>query len=76
MAPTVDREFINKIEAVVQGPSGALLREFVDFLYFRQTGIDAEPLAPEELAMLKESQEQIQRGEIENWEDFKRRHNL
>jgi hypothetical protein len=76
MAPTVDQEFINKIATVVQGPSGALLREFVDFLYFRQTGIDAEPLALEELAMLQESQEQIQRGETENWEDVKRRLDL
>ncbi len=76
MALTVDQELINKIEVLVRGPSAALLREFVDFLYYRQTGIDDEPLAPEEMSMFHESKEQIQREETENWEDFKRRHEL
>jgi hypothetical protein len=62
MTTSLDQEFVDKISVLVQGPSGDLLREFVDFLYERQTGIDADPLAPEELAMIQESKEQIQRG--------------
>lgn len=76
MNTTLDQEFIEKISVLVQGPSGELLREFVDFLYERQTGIDAEPLAPEELAMVQESKEQLRQGQTVAWEDFKRRHSL
>ncbi len=76
MTTSLDQKLVDKISVLVQGPSGDLLREFVDFLYERQTGMDAEPLAPEELAMVQESREQLRRGETGNWEEFKRRHGL
>jgi hypothetical protein len=76
MTPALDEQLLKKIAVVIQGPSGALLRDFVDFLYERQTGSDAEPLAPEELAMIQESREQLRRGETVAWEDFKERHGL
>ncbi len=76
MAPQADQELLDKVKAITAGPDKELFLRIVDTFYERMEEYDTEPLTPEEMAMIRESQAEIRRGETGDWEDFKRKRNL
>jgi hypothetical protein len=75
MEKGIDRDLMDKVAAVAQGPEADLLREFVDLLYYRREETDTEPLSPEEQAALEEGREALRRGDKSHftpWEDVKK----
>jgi hypothetical protein len=67
-----DNELLNKFKAVVRGPDRDLLQKFLDVLYERVgEEYDAEPLSPEEIEMINESEGQFQRGEFLTLEEYR-----
>jgi len=77
MEPAIE-DLMVKIKAIAQGPNAELLRKFVDVLYERepvQEQYDDEPLSPEELADIEETEEAKRRGDKEYftpWEEVKK----
>lgn len=73
METAADNELLDKFRAVSQGPDRELLQKFLDVLYERiGGGYDAEPLSPEEIEMIAESEGQFERGEYLTLEEYRR----
>ena len=67
-----ENELLNKFKAVVRGPDRDLLQKFLDVLYERVgEEYDTEPLSPEEIEMINESEGQFQRGEFITLEEYR-----
>jgi hypothetical protein len=73
MEAAADNELLDKFRAVVQGPDRELLEKLLDVLYERiGEEYDTEPLSPEEMEMITESEEQFERGEYLTLEEYRR----
>jgi hypothetical protein len=73
MEKPADHELLVKFRAVSQGPDRELLQKFLDVLYERLgEEYDSEPLSPEELEMITESEGQFERGEYLTLEEYRR----
>ena len=73
METPADNELLDKFQAVAQGPDRELLQKFLDVLYERiGEEYDAEPLSPEEIEMIAESEGQFERGEYLTLEEYRR----
>jgi hypothetical protein len=57
MGKGIDKDLFNKFHALSQGPDAALLRKFLDMLYYRHEEMDTEPLSPQEPAALAAGRE-------------------
>lgn len=72
METAADNELLNKFRALSQGPDRELLQKFLDVLYERiGEEYDTEPLSPEEIEMINESQGQFGRGEYLTLEEYR-----
>jgi hypothetical protein len=72
MEIVADNELLVKFRAVSQGPDRELLQKFLDILYERlEEEYDSEPLSPEELKMVTESEGQFERGEFLTLEEYR-----
>ena len=72
MEKPADHELLVKFRAVSQGPDRELLQKFLDVLYERLgEEYDSEPLSPEELEMITESEGQFERGEYLTLEEYR-----
>jgi hypothetical protein len=69
-----DNKLLDKFRAVAQGPDGDLLLNLLDVLYDRiaEMEYDTEPLSPEEMEMMSESERQFERGEYVTLEEYRR----
>lgn len=75
MEEGMDKDLMNKVKAVAQGPEADLLRELVDLLYYRHEEADTEPLSPQEQAALEEGREALRSGDKSHftpWEEVKK----
>jgi len=73
METATDNELLNKFRAIAQGPDRDLLHKFLDVLYERiREEYDTEPLSPEEIEMVTESEGQFKRGEYLTLEEYRR----
>jgi len=72
METATDNELLNKIRAVAQGPNRELLQKFLDVLYERiGEEYDTEPLSPEEVEMIAESEGEFKGGEYLTLEEYR-----
>jgi hypothetical protein len=72
METSADNELLDKFRTVAQGPDRELLQKFLDVLYERIGGeYDSEPLSPEEMEMITESEGQFARGEYLTLEEYR-----
>jgi hypothetical protein len=72
METAADNELLVKFQAVAQGPDRELLQKFLDILYERiEEEYDSEPLLPEEIEMITESEGQFERGEYLTLEEYR-----
>jgi predicted transcriptional regulator len=72
MEKELNREFLDKVQKVAQGPDADLLYDMVDLLYERQAEYVAEPLSDEDWAAIRQGRKAIARGEFVTLEELKK----
>ena len=72
MGPSLNQDFLAKIEAIAQGPNADLFRRLVDILYNQEE----EYFSAEDLAEIERGEEEIRRGERVSLEEYERTRGL
>ncbi|MBM4274798.1 MAG: hypothetical protein FJ134_10125 [Deltaproteobacteria bacterium] len=70
----LEYDILTKVEAILKTPDADFLKRLVDILF--EQYYDPEPLSPEELAAIKESKEQLKRGEFITVEEYEKQRGL
>jgi|APFre7841882724_1041349.scaffolds.fasta_scaffold396221_2 hypothetical protein len=70
----VSKEQLHELIEALPETEATAAKRFLEFLLSLQEG--EEYFSSEDLAEIEEGFAQIRRGEVINWDDFKKRHNL
>jgi len=70
----VSKEQLHELIEALPETEAIAAKRFLEFLLSLQEG--EEYFSSEDLAEIEEGFAQIRRGEVINWDDFKKRHNL
>ncbi|OGR05782.1 MAG: hypothetical protein A3K23_01915 [Desulfobacca sp. RBG_16_58_9] len=72
MEISINQDFLDKIEAIAQGPNADLFRRLVDILYKQEE----EYFSAEDLAEIERGEEEVRRGEFVSLEEYEKTRGL